>query len=121
MGMPILYYKANITGTSHTYYQESDPCRVTNVYDNWDNQYLVNIPVPWNYPRVHPMAGLGSTGSGGTTSEGTTSNASIFYTKTRDNKVPTGDRPYRTDSYILISAGFDGEYGTSDDIFNFGD
>jgi hypothetical protein len=25
------------------------------------------------------------------------------------------------DSYILISAGFDGEYGTSDDVFNFGD
>ena len=28
-------------------------------------------------------------------------------------------RPYRADSYILISAGYDGLYGTRDDICNF--
>jgi hypothetical protein len=28
-------------------------------------------------------------------------------------------RPYKADTYILISAGFDGEYGTRDDITNF--
>ena len=28
-------------------------------------------------------------------------------------------RPYRAQSYILISAGKDGLYGTSDDITNF--
>jgi len=27
--------------------------------------------------------------------------------------------PYRPDSYILISAGADGYYGTADDITNF--
>ena len=30
-----------------------------------------------------------------------------------------GNRPYRADSYILMSAGFDGLYGTKDDVFNF--
>ena len=29
--------------------------------------------------------------------------------------------PYRADSYILISAGIDGLYGTSDDMTNFGE
>jgi len=37
----------------------------------------------------------------------------------RDPKVPT-PWPYRPDSYILISAGADGLYGTADDICNFG-
>ena len=36
-----------------------------------------------------------------------------------DPKVTVVPRPYRADSYILISAGEDGLYGTSDDIRNF--
>ena len=28
--------------------------------------------------------------------------------------------PYNADSYILMSAGRDGLFGTSDDIYNFG-
>jgi hypothetical protein len=27
--------------------------------------------------------------------------------------------PYRADSFILISAGKDGDFGTADDVFNF--
>ena len=38
---------------------------------------------------------------------------------TRDWKENTISRPNRSDSYILISAGFDGLYGTADDICNF--
>ncbi len=45
-----------------------------------------------------------------------------FYDYITDPKA-TGasgrDWPYRADSYILISAGADGLYGTSDDITNF--
>ena len=37
----------------------------------------------------------------------------------KDPKVTATDWPYRPDSYILISAGADGEYGTGDDIRNF--
>ena len=48
-----------------------------------------------------------------------------FYNLTEDVRIreATGSggfsRPYRPESYILISAGFDGRYGTSDDITNF--
>jgi hypothetical protein len=35
-----------------------------------------------------------------------------------DILLPNG-RPWRADSYILLSAGNDGLYGTVDDIYNF--
>jgi len=38
----------------------------------------------------------------------------------RDPKITVRPWPYRPDSYLLISAGADGHYGTSDDICNFG-
>jgi hypothetical protein len=44
-----------------------------------------------------------------------------FYNEIRNDRIPGGDRPYREDSYILMSAGFDGLYGTADDVFNFGE
>jgi len=43
-----------------------------------------------------------------------------FYDYIRDPKISARPWPYRPDSYILISAGVDGIYGTSDDIRNFG-
>ncbi|MHC4479037.1 MAG: hypothetical protein ACYTEL_25715, partial [Planctomycetota bacterium] len=46
----------------------------------------------------------------------------LFYQKTVNPNITMleGNRPYRADSYILLSAGFDGLYGTDDDVFNFG-
>ncbi|MBN2019445.1 MAG: hypothetical protein JW749_04400 [Sedimentisphaerales bacterium] len=115
-GMPILYYKADTSKILHA--EPNTVCTVANnnIYNRCDNQELVDIPLPWVTPKgpVHPMASAGST------ILGMTANAGIFYQKTRDKKISSGDsKPYRADSYILISAGFDGEYGTSDDVFNF--
>jgi hypothetical protein len=42
-----------------------------------------------------------------------------FYKNTRNDKIAIVRRPYMEESYILISAGFDGEYGTADDICNY--
>jgi hypothetical protein len=42
-----------------------------------------------------------------------------FYRNTQSEKISTAIRPVRPDTYILISAGWDGEYGTADDICNF--
>jgi hypothetical protein len=39
--------------------------------------------------------------------------------KLRDPKITATKWPYRPDSYILISAGADGLYGTQDDVTNF--
>lgn len=51
-------------------------------------------------------------------------NPVTFYEEIRNKKIEI-PRPYRADSYILISAGFDGKYGPppdgkTDDVFNFG-
>jgi type II secretory pathway pseudopilin PulG len=121
-GMPILYYKANPSKTDHirdplTPGGVSVPANLDlNIYDRRDNQELVDIPLPWVTPAgpVHPMA------SAGNTILGVPADAGIFYDETRDKKITSPARPNRADSYILMSAGFDNEYGTSDDVFNFG-
>ncbi len=42
-----------------------------------------------------------------------------FYQNTLSDKVTTVRRPFNSDTYILISAGYDAQYGTADDIMNF--
>lgn len=43
----------------------------------------------------------------------------IFYNTITNPKITSQARPYNNDTYILISAGHDGIYGTRDDIYNF--
>jgi type II secretory pathway pseudopilin PulG len=116
VGMPILYYRANPSKTDHLRVPPNPVADLDkNIYDRRDNQELVDIPLPWVTPvgPVHPMASAGST------ILGVPADAGIFYDETRDKKITSPARPYRADSYILMSAGFDNEYGTSDDVFNF--
>jgi hypothetical protein len=114
MGMPILYYRADATKTSHL--RSTAPADLErNTYDSRDNQGLINLGLPWVGAYMHPMA------SGGLTLSGAPADPRIFYDKTVNRAITTLDRPYREDSYILLSAGFDGQYGTADDVFNFGE
>ena len=126
IGMPILYYKANPTGVyplpnTTAGVMQAGAAAGLYTYNYSDNQALIDNPMgmPWlgNNNYVHPLA------SGGFTLDGVniTNCPKKFYDITRDPKVTTGDRAVRADSYILMSAGFDGQYGTRDDIYNFGD
>ncbi len=112
-GMPILYYKAGISKTQHRWIDRTDPTQDKNVYDARDNLDLVNMGLPWFTGPAHPMAESGST------IDGRTADPQVFYDETTDKKIPNGPWPERIDSYVLMSAGYDGEYGTKDDIFNF--
>ncbi len=98
-GMPILYYRANPSGVSHDIDNPDDPL---NIYSYKDNQALVSLGVPGEPEAVHPLAA-----------------PRRFYLNTRSDKITTAARPFRSDQYILISAGRDGLYGTADDICNF--
>ena len=101
VGMPILYYAANTSRTSHDL---ANPDNTDNIYDYKDNHGLVGLGKPWDPGgAAHTLF----------------DNAQTFYESTRNAKITRMVRPYRVDSYILISAGFDGEYGTPDDVFNF--
>jgi len=132
IGMPILYYKADQSklkfppsGTPPTTMRGgimgSPDGAYFYTYNCWDNQALIDMGMPWQSSLVvHRLAEQGVTPEGFSITGGN-AYPEEFYRIIRDPKVPSGDRPYRADSYILISAGFDGEYGTSDDIYNFGD
>jgi prepilin-type N-terminal cleavage/methylation domain-containing protein len=107
-GTPILYYKAN---TSSKILVNNVSMFGNNIYNIRDNGVLIALGTITE-GRQHPLE-----------------NSDIFYSSVGgivDPKVivdPTDPQklwPYRPDSYILISAGADGLYGTSDDICNFG-
>jgi type II secretory pathway pseudopilin PulG len=96
IGMPILYYKADTAKTQHIY-GSSD-----NIYNYLDNQTLVGLGMPFAPGKVHTLF-----------------NGTRFYLNTKNTKVTTASVPVRADTYLLISAGSDGEYGTPDDICNY--
>jgi len=99
IGMPVLYYKADTSKTQ----QFSGP-NPNNIYNFLDNNELIGLGVPWSPTGAqHPLY----------------NNAVLFSDMIWDKSITTIRRPYRADSYILISAGYDGLYGTKDDILNF--
>jgi len=109
-GTPILYYRANTSSRT----MEPSVDVEKRIYNAYDNYYLVERGslTPDGRPgELHPL----------------------FYPPgdleklydydynggIRDPKITATRWPHRPDSYILISAGADGLYGTSDDICNF--
>ncbi len=105
-GMPILYYKAETSNKLHDPNFAPTPTdNMGNIYNFNDNQAMFALGKPWEDPGKQSTHSL--------------SVPSRFYKNTRNDQISTLRQPYKTDSYILISAGFDGEYGTADDICNF--
>ena len=108
-GMPILYYRADTLNFGHDYPPPPPPG--DNIYHFDDNQFIVNMAVPWSTsPIYHPMNSLTGAIAG---------DPGIFYENTQNPNFDIPPRPYRSDSFILLSAGPDGLYGTGDDVFNF--
>jgi len=93
-GTPILYYRANTSGRT-----------IREIYNALDNDAIVLIKERAD-GRIHPLADPGN-------------QYQYFYDYIRDPKISARPWPYRPGSYILISAGVDGLYGTGDDIRNF--
>jgi type II secretory pathway pseudopilin PulG len=110
-GMPILYYKAN------TAYSQHDPSLAMtptdnggNIYNYMDNESLLLLGKPWDTSATGTPHKLSASGTDG---------MDRFYMNTQSDKITTTERPFNADKFILISAGYDGEYGTADDICNF--
>jgi len=100
IGMPILYYKANTSKTAHDVNEPDNP---ENIYNYKDNHALLSLGVPGKPNKKHPLF----------------TNPKIFYEMTKKWMVTPTNRTNRKDSFILLSAGKDGLYGTPDDIANF--
>lgn len=95
-GRPILYYRANRLKTGH-----SADTIGANTYA-YEEGNVIATP-------TNAIA----------TSTGKSIEAGWFYQRTRNPNFTDPPRPYRAESFILHSAGPDGVYGTTDDMFNF--
>ncbi len=115
VGMPVLYYKADVSGSFNDPNSEgitSLPTSEANndfIYNYNDNQELITLGLPDAPTQKHDLD--------------CTVNPAKFYDYIEDKNVEVAisgiARPYNPQSFILISAGFDGIYGTRDDITNF--
>lgn len=97
VGMPVLYYKADVR---QLYHDANLPGQ--SIYNSADNYDLLALGLPWDALDFHPLLVL-----------------TEFYEATQNKDIITTPTPYKKDQYILISAGYDGRYGTRDDVFNF--
>jgi type II secretory pathway pseudopilin PulG len=110
-GMPILYYKADTANSFHDPNIASSMSATNsqgNIYNYYDNQSLIQLGKPWQ-----------ASGTTGTSANHKLLDPARFYRNTQSTQITTTTRPFRADTFILISAGWDGEYGTADDICNF--
>jgi prepilin-type N-terminal cleavage/methylation domain-containing protein len=113
IGTPVLYYKANVSKTTIDSNNLSD-----SVYDSQDNEELIelgSVAKSTNYHYFdHDPAHYAEL-------EPSVDGRKTFYNYIKDpmSSTTTVNRPVRPDSFLLISAGNDGLYGTSDDICNF--
>lgn len=99
-GMPILYFRADTSKTAHNIDNPDDP---ENIYDYKDNRALLALGVPSNQDKKHPLF----------------REPKRFYEMTKDYGLNRTIKPQRADTFILLSAGYDGLYGTKDDVLNF--
>ncbi|AQT68525.1 type II secretion system protein G [Anaerohalosphaera lusitana] len=108
-GMPVLYYKANTSkfghselGTTDYLYYNTDK----NVYNPICNRVIYGLGSAPSVQGANMLNGPGTFWD-------------YFLKKIENPNFSTNSRPYRAQSFILHSAGADGRYGTSDDIYNF--
>jgi hypothetical protein len=114
-GMPVLYYKAEPSKLANDINTVPDPAKANeNVYNFDDNYAITSLGFPWEQKHSSdhdmsktPFAQPGEPG------------ILRFYREILNTKVTSTAKPHNEDGYILMSAGWDGEYGTADDVFNF--
>lgn len=115
-GMPILYFKARTIYTQQNYNDTAGNLNLDDIYDYDDNQALVLIGTPDTTPVRHEIE------KDATGNQAALADAFLNFQKLILNQQILQNgvyRPYRADSYIMMSAGKDGLYGTADDIYNF--
>jgi prepilin-type N-terminal cleavage/methylation domain-containing protein len=108
-GTPILYYRANTSIKSFDPNSPEYDKQIYNAYDNFDLINLKSVTVDGRAGKPHLLGG---------NNEPEKLYKPDYEGGIRDSKI-NKPWPHRPDSYILISAGADGLYGTSDDIRNF--
>ncbi len=120
-GMPLLYFKADPTKRFRV---DTSRQTVTNPaqteYKDWAFNFGDNLPV-LQLPWLRDTAINGADVHYKDPDDASKNQAQVFY----EQITQQGDaarhfyKPYNASTFILISAGWDGVYGTRDDIVNF--
>ena len=97
VGSPILYFKAN--RKSREFHRDSSGYGSDWIYNYDDNADVIDLGTIKDQAVVHDM------------------DADNFYLSISDLNAPV-DSPMNENTFILISAGYDGIYGTKDDVTN---
>ncbi|HAL44373.1 MAG: hypothetical protein A2Y12_15780 [Planctomycetes bacterium GWF2_42_9] len=141
-GTPILYYKADTASKlfpdtmSSNGNSSDDLAYAATVADACSPGYMYNIYDNDELVKLHQMmkptvAGIHrfnenyqetisfTTGAGAAVNNQAVKGVWLFYNTITNPKMTSQVRPHNSDTYILISAGNDGIYGTKDDIYNF--
>lgn len=121
-GFPILYYRANPQGNGLRDARSSDTANSGQaVYYQEDNAFFTGNSslAGWQFKmRPHALKDFGDTSSANGVD---TPNTFVNFFHNHDVHQASGGMiaPYNSDSFILLSAGEDGVYGTRDDVKNF--
>jgi prepilin-type N-terminal cleavage/methylation domain-containing protein len=121
VGMPVLYFKADPSRRFrvNSANREVNPA-VPAEYNQWIYNFDDNLPVlrlPWlRDPAAQPD---GMAIHYKDPDNPAKSSAQYFYELITQRQDGTFFKPYNPNTYLLISAGWDGIYGTDDDITNF--
>jgi type II secretory pathway pseudopilin PulG len=121
-GAPILYYRANTSSKNMT-----DPLLNLRIYNAGDNGPIINLgrlTRDGSPGRSHYRTGVDTHYDLNNENVDGYQGFTLYINDYRvvSNPLDPTARPWpcRPDSYLLISAGLDGLYGTADDITNFG-
>jgi prepilin-type N-terminal cleavage/methylation domain-containing protein len=119
IGTPVLYFRANASALNTQLIPDSSGWapHQNNIYNYFDNYGVIKTGrLPTNGEKDHKFFEATAPFPDGST----------FYHYISDPMIPPSatpvgncGRPVKPDSFILISAGADGIYGTKDDICNF--
>ena len=108
-GMPILYYRAHTNFIQQKYDDTNGIADDIYYYpDNYDLLACGSADDP-TAATLHPLEQV----------NGGAADLQNFEQMILNTSIQSIKRPYRAGSYILISAGKDGLYGTGDDVTNF--
>jgi len=108
VGTPIVYFKANTS--SQIFDPANPPGSIYNYHDNADLfalPHILRTGTDHYFKEIYvdPVSGMNG--------------IQLFYEAITNPQVRPQKRPYNKDSYILMSAGYDGLFGTRDDVYNF--
>ena len=116
VGTPVLYFKADTTSRM---FMGTDPLGIGNhanwIYNYEDNRAIIGLGTVLDPAEKHDFEEGRQVTHNGQTMDG----LEWFYETIKDSRVDAYDKPHNPKTFILISAGPDGVFGTKDDVTNF--